>query len=54
MVEDGNERTINSSRGWKVIKVSSPTLPPTKKMGLKLSSKKQIGVCLVDMGRGEQ
>ena len=54
MVEDGNERTINSSRGWKVIKMSFPSSPPPKKMGLKLSSRKQIGVCLVDMGRGEQ
>lgn len=54
MVEDGNERTINSSRGWKVIKMSFPSSPCQKKMGLKLSSKKQIGVCLVDMGRGEQ
>lgn len=55
MVEDGNERTMNSSRGWKATKGSSPSLPaPPKKMGLKLSSKKQIGVCLVDMGRSEQ
>lgn len=52
MVEDGNERTMNSSRGWKAIKGSSPS--PPKTMGLKLSSKKQIGVCLVDMGMGEQ
>ena len=50
MVEGGNERTMNSSRGWKAITGSTP--PP--KMGLKLSSKKQIGVCLVDMGMGEQ